>query len=380
MSFLFNNYSRRPIHLISGKGTIVQDDKGREYLDFISGIAVVSLGHAHPAIVETIKKQSEKLWHVSNLFESPQQEKLAATLTKDTQFSHAFFCNSGAEANEAAIKLARKHTGKHVIITFEQSFHGRTFGAMAATGQEKIKQGFGPMLESFRTVPFNDPIALSAAIDEDVAAIMLEVIQGEGGVHEITAEFADTIAGICKSKGILCIVDEVQTGIGRTGTRYAYEQTSLVPDIITLAKGLGGGFPIGAMLGTAELCNAFGPGSHGTTFGGNPLAISVAQTVVNHVFDVTFLEDVQRKSAYISGELEELLPAPFEVRGKGLLLGIDCKEDVTPFIRQTEKAGLLVVQAGPSIIRLLPPLTVTQKEIDQAIGLLASVLHETLIS
>lgn len=375
MSFLFNNYSRRSIHLVSGKGTIVQDDKGKEYLDFISGIAVVSLGHAHPAIVETIKEQSEKLWHVSNLFESPEQEKLAAALTKDTQFSHAFFCNSGAEANEAAIKLARKHTGKHVIITFEQSFHGRTFGAMAATGQEKIKQGFGPMLESFRTVPFNDPTALSAAIDGDVAAIMLEVIQGEGGVNEITAEFADEIAGICKSKGILCIVDEVQTGIGRTGTRYAYEQTSLTPDIMTLAKGLGGGFPIGAMLGTAELYDAFGPGSHGTTFGGNPLAISVAQTVVDHIFDSIFLEEVQRKSDYIRRKLKAVLPAPLEVRGKGLLLGIDCKGDVTRFIRQAEEAGLLIVQAGPSVIRLLPPLTVTQEEIDQAIELLASILY-----
>ncbi|MDN4607844.1 acetylornithine transaminase [Sporosarcina highlanderae] len=375
MSFLFNNYSRRPIHIVSGKGTVVKDDKGKEYLDFISGIAVVSLGHAHPAIVDIIKEQSEKLWHVSNLFESPEQEKLAETLTKDTQFSHAFFCNSGAEANEAAIKLARKHTGKHVIITFEQSFHGRTFGAMAATGQEKIKQGFGPMLESFRTVPFNDPAALIAAIDDDVAAIMLEVIQGEGGVHEITSEFADTIAEICKSKGILCIVDEVQTGVGRTGTRYAYEQTSLVPDIMTLAKGLGGGFPIGAMLGTAELFDAFGPGTHGTTFGGNPLAVSVAQTVVEHIFDCTFLEEVQRKSDYVIGKLQGILPTTYEVRGKGLLIGIDCKEDVTTFIREAEEAGLLVVQAGPSVIRLLPPLTVTVGEIDQAIGLLSSALQ-----
>lgn len=360
---------------MSGKGTIVQDDKGKEYLDFISGIAVNSLGHAHPAIVETIKYQSEKLWHVSNLFESPEQEKLAEKLAKDTQFAHAFFCNSGAEANEAAIKLARKHTGKHVIITFEQSFHGRTFGAMSATGQEKIKQGFGPMLESFRTVPFNNPAALEAAISDDVAAIMLEVIQGEGGVHEVTAEFADAITNICKSKGILCIVDEVQTGIGRTGTRYAYEQTSLMPDIMTLAKGLGGGFPIGAMLGTSDLFEAFGPGSHGTTFGGNPLAVSVAQTVVNHIFDNSFLEEVQHKSDYLKGKLLEILPTTYEVRGKGLLIGIDCKEDVTLFIRQAEAAGLLVVQAGPSVIRLLPPLTVTEDEINHAIGLLASVLH-----
>ena len=227
LTTLFQNYARRSVHLVKGKGTIVTDDKGKDYLDFTSGIAVVSLGHAHPAIVEAVKKQSEKLWHISNLFESPEQELLAATLVEETPFSHAFFCNSGAEANEAAIKLARKHTQKNVIITFEQSFHGRTFGAMSATGQDKVREGFGPLLETFRIIPYNDEQLLEAAIDDDVAAIMLEVIQGEGGVHQIDPEFAQTITDICKSKGILLIVDEVQTGIGRTGTRYAYEQTNL---------------------------------------------------------------------------------------------------------------------------------------------------------
>ena len=294
---------------------------------------------------------------------------------KDTHFSHGFFCNSGAEANEAAIKLARKHTGKSVIITFDQSFHGRTFGAMSATGQDKIKQGFGPMLATFRTVPFNDPAALEAAVDEDVAAIMLEVIQGEGGVNAVTPEFAAAISDICKAKGILCIVDEVQTGIGRTGTRYAYEQSDLKPDIMTLAKGLGGGFPIGAMLGTADLFDSFGPGSHGTTFGGNPLAVAVAQTVVDHVFDEEFLKEVRAKSDDLIQKLKEILPSDrFDIRGQGLLIGIDCKEDVAPFIRQAEEAGLLVVQAGSTVVRLLPPLTVTEQEIDQAIDILTSIL------
>lgn len=375
MSTLFNNYARRPVHLVKGDGTVVEDENGKKYLDFTSGIAVVSLGHAHPAIVNTIQAQSEKLWHISNLFESREQEKLASALMKDTHFSHSFFCNSGAEANEAAIKLARKHTGKTTIITFEQSFHGRTFGAMAATGQDKIKQGFGPMLETFKTVPFNDFVMLEAAIDDDVAAIMLEVIQGEGGIHAVTPEFASSISDICESKGILCIIDEVQTGIGRTGTRFAYEQTGLKPDILTLAKGLGGGFPIGAMLGTSALYDSFGPGSHGTTFGGNPLAVAVAQTVVEHVFEEEFLKNVREKSDVLIRNLSEILPQEqYDIRGKGLLIGIDCKGDVAPFIRQAEEAGLLVVQAGSNVIRMLPPLTVTEEEIDQAVAILTDIL------
>jgi acetylornithine aminotransferase len=363
------------VHLVKGEGTVVEDENGKKYLDFTSGIAVVSLGHAHPAIVNTIQVQSEKLWHISNLFQSPEQEKLAAALMKGTHFSHSFFCNSGAEANEAAIKLARKHTGKTTIITFEQSFHGRTFGAMAATGQDKIKQGFGSMLETFKTVPFNDTEKLIAALDDDVAAIMLEVIQGEGGIHAVTPEFASVITDICRSKGILCIIDEVQTGIGRTGTRFAYEQTGLKPDIMTLAKGLGGGFPIGAMLGTSALYDSFSPGSHGTTFGGNPLAVAVAQTVVDHVFQEEFLKGVREKSDALMKKLTEVLPpGQFNIRGQGLLIGIDCKEDVAPFIRQAEEAGLLVVQAGLDVIRLLPPLTVTEEEIDQAVAILTSIL------
>lgn len=377
MSTLFNNYARRTIHLVKGKGTYVYDANGKEYLDFTSGIAVVSLGHAHPSIVQALTKQSEKLWHTSNLFESPEQEKLAHSLVQHTPFSKAFFCNSGAEANEAAIKLARKHTGKHAIITFEQSFHGRTFGAMAATGQEKVKQGFGPMLETFITIPFNDCTALEQAIDEDVAAIMLEVIQGEGGVHTITPQFASTIQRLCQEKGILCIVDEVQTGIGRTGTRYVYEQTGLEPDILTLAKGLGGGFPIGAMLGHEKLAEAFGPGTHGTTFGGNPLAVAVAQTVVDYVFDESFLKEVQQKAAYMKQKLTAVLPSErFSVRGKGLLVGIACTEDVSPFIQQAEQNGLLLVQAGQDVIRLLPPLTVTNEEIDVALERLTAILLE----
>ncbi|MGE7625053.1 acetylornithine transaminase [Viridibacillus sp. NPDC096237] len=376
MSALFGNYSRRPIHLVKGQGTKVYDEVGKEYLDFTSGIAVLSLGHTNPILVEAIKEQSEKLWHVSNLFESPEQEQLAATLVKDTHLTHGFFCNSGAEANEAAIKLARKHKGKHTIITFENSFHGRTFGAMSATGQAKVQQGFGPLVDKFIHVPFNDVQALESVMNGEVAAIMLEVVQGEGGVNAVTAQFGEAIAKICKEQGILLIIDEVQTGIARTGTRYAYEQTALKPDILTLAKGLGGGFPIGAMLGTAEMYDTFSPGTHGTTFGGNPLAVAVAQIVLNHVFEESFLGEVLKKSEYFKVRLAKVLATEkITVKGMGLLLGLDCDQVVAPLITKAEESGLLLVGAGEGVIRLLPPLTVTYEEIDDAIAILADILN-----
>ena len=375
MSALFGNYGKRRAQIVKGQGTVVEDAAGKKYLDFTSGIAVVSLGHAHPAIVKAIQEQSEKLWHISNLFDIPGQEKVAQKLIADTHFSYAFFCNSGAEANEAAIKLARKHTGKHHMISFEKSFHGRTFGAMSATGQGKVHNGFGPLVGKFTILPFNDVDALEAAIDDSVAAIMLEMIQGEGGVNSVSAEFAAAIAKICKDKGVLLIVDEVQTGIGRTGTRFAFEQTILKPNIVTLAKGLGGGFPIGGMLGTAELYDTFGPGTHGTTFGGNPLAMSVAETVLDHVFDAAFLQNVQELSAYFVSQLKVNLPSTYTVQGQGLLLGIGCGDtEVAPYIVAAEEKGLLLVGAGPNVIRLLPPLTVTKEEIDEAITILKTIL------
>jgi len=377
MNALFNNYSRRPISIVEGKGTIVKDSNGKQYLDFTSGIAVCCLGHAHPALVKTIQEQSEKIWHTSNLFESPGQVALAESLVQDNHLAHALFCNSGAEANEAAIKLARKHTGKHHIITFKNSFHGRTFGAMSATGQEKIQKGFGPMVDQFTYLPFNDVEALENAIDDSVAAIMLEVIQGEGGIHEVTEEFAQAINEICGNSDILLIVDEVQTGIGRTGTRFAFEQTALKPDIVSMAKGLGGGFPIGGILGTAEIYETFGPGSHGTTYGGNPLAVAVAQTVIDHVFKSSFLDEVQEKSQYLIKKLNEALPQDqYEVRGKGLLIGVDCGKEVGSFVAKAEEEGLLLVAAGPQVLRLLPPLTVTNEEIDAAVEILKKILVE----
>lgn len=375
MSKLFGNYGKRRAEIVKGQGTIVEDATGKKYLDFTSGIAVASLGHAHPAIVKAMQEQSEKLWHISNLFAIPGQEKVAEKLVANTHFSHAFFCNSGAEANEAAIKLVRKHTGKNNIITFEKSFHGRTFGAMSATGQGKIHNGFGPLVDKFTIVPFNDVVALETAIDETVAAIMLEMIQGEGGVNSVTPEFAQAIATICEEKGILLIIDEVQTGIGRTGTRYAFEQTVLKPHIVTLAKGLGGGFPVGAMLGTAALYDTFGPGVHGTTFGGNPLAMSVAEAVLNEVFEPRFLQNVQELSSYFVEQLNIHLPATYTILGKGLLLGIGCGDtEVASYIATAEEKGLLLVGAGPNVIRLLPPLTVSKAEIDEAVAILKTIL------
>ena len=373
MSHLFPNYGRRPIEIVEGKGTIVKDTNGKEYYDFSSGIAVVSLGHANKKIVRAIQEQSEKLWHISNLFESSGQERLAKSLVKDTHLQYGFFCNSGAEANEAAMKLARKHTGRDTIITFTHSFHGRTFGGIAATGQDKVKEGFGPLLQKFITVPYNDCQALEKVANEEVAAIMLEVVQGEGGVTPVTEEFVQCINKLCDEYGILLILDEVQTGIGRTGTMYAFEQTAFQPDIVTLAKGLGGGFPIGAMLGVEKLGATFGPGTHGTTFGGNPLAIAVAQTVVDTINSKTFLFNVQDKAAYFHQRLKEALPT-VEVKGWGLLVGLVIGDSLQEVVRQLEEEGVLTVPAGQGVLRLLPPLTVTQEEVATVVEIVADVI------
>lgn len=374
MSVLFQNYARRSIELVEGKGTIAYDQNGKKYLDFSSGIAVTSLGHANEELVQVVCEQSKKVWHTSNLFQNSKQEEVATKLIEGTHFGQALFCNSGAEANEAAIKLARKHTGKFKIITFQQSFHGRTLGTMAATGQDKVKEGFGPMLETFDIIPYNDEAALERAMGDDVAAIMLEVVQGEGGVEPITASFADKINEMSKQYGALIIVDEVQTGVGRTGTKYAFQQTALRPDIMSLAKGLGGGFPIGAMIATKELADTFGPGTHGTTFGGNYLATAVASKVCDIIFDETFLQQVQEKGAYLKEAIEKELPS-LETKGQGLLFGIRQQGwEVANVLAKAEEAGLLTVAAGNNVLRLLPPLTVSKEEIDEAVHILKQIL------
>jgi acetylornithine/N-succinyldiaminopimelate aminotransferase len=377
MSAIFPTYKRKQIQLQKGNGTYVFDQNNKKYLDFTSGIAVTSLGHCHPEVIAALQKQSECIWHTSNLFEIQQQELLAMTLIKHTQLDLAFFCNSGAEANEAAIKLAKKFTKKNKIITFNDSFHGRTFGSMSATGQQKIKEGYGPLVSTFLHLPWNDIEPLKKKVDNDTAAIMMEVIQGEGGINIADLDFYKQVQEICEKNDILLIIDEVQTGIGRTGKRYAYEHFGLDPDIVTLAKGLGNGFPIGVMLGKRKLAEAFGPGSHGTTFGGNPLACAVSQSVLNIIFNDEFLNEVARKGKNFKEQLEHHLikfPSVKEIRGEGLLIGIEC-EETDELIANLEEQGLLTVPAGKHVIRLLPPLNVTEEELSVALNTIQRVFN-----
>ncbi|MEH6971307.1 acetylornithine transaminase [Bacillus sp. JJ675] len=377
MSHLFQTYSRWNIHIKKAKGTLAVDESGKTYLDFVQGIAVCNLGHCPDQVTAAVKKQLDNLWHVSNLFQNGLQEKVAEKLAANSTGDLVFFCNSGAEANEAAIKLARKHTQKTKIITFQHSFHGRTFAGMAATGQEKIKQGFGPMLSGFYYLPYNAPDALKTMEDEEgIAAVMLETVQGEGGVIPGSSEFLQEVQAFCRKKQALLIVDEVQTGIGRTGKAFGYEHEGLTADIITVAKGLGSGFPAGAVIGKKELSSAFSPGSHGSTFGGNMLAMAAANATLDIIFEKSFLDEVSEKGEYLQKELESLLQFPLvkEIRGKGLIAGIELKDPVQPLIEDLQKEGLLVLPAGPNVIRLLPPLTVTVQEITEAVQKLNNVL------
>ncbi|HEU5141436.1 MAG TPA: acetylornithine transaminase [Bacillales bacterium] len=379
MSKLFPTYNRWDVAIESGQGATVKDNNGKEYLDFVSGIGVTSLGHCHPKVQAAVQQQLGKVWHVSNLFQIEQQEEVAAKLVEHSSGDVVMFCNSGAEANEAAIKLARKHSGNHKIITFERSFHGRTLGTLAATGQDKVKKGFGPQLASFVHIPYNDIEALQNALDDETAAVMVEAVQGEGGVRPANQEFLQQVEKACRDHNSLLILDEVQTGIGRTGKAFAYQHSGISPDIITTAKGLGNGFPVGAMIGKQELADTFGPGSHGTTFGGNQLAMTAANAVLDVVFDESFLKDVIEKGEYLLAQLDrEIGGFSFveEVRGQGLMIGIACHEEVGSMVTKLRNQGLLVLVAGPKVIRLLPPLIVTYEQIRSAVALLTKELHK----
>lgn len=376
-SHLFQTYGRREIEFLKGNGAKVIDKSGEQYLDFTSGIGVCNLGHCHPTVVKAVEKQLRNIWHISNLFTNSLQEEVASLLTEDTALDHVFFCNSGAEANEAALKLARKHTGKSLVVTCEQSFHGRTFGTMSATGQDKVKEGFGPLLPSFLHIPFNDIRALEEVMNEEVAAVMVEVIQGEGGVILADPSFLKEIEKLCNQYNALFIIDEVQTGIGRTGTLFAYEQMGIIPDIVTIAKALGNGIPVGAMIGRKELGSSFTAGSHGSTFGGNYIAMTAAKEVLQFIKEQSFFKEVQEKGEYVLKKLQEELrhvECVQNIRGKGLMIGIECKHEVANVIEQLEKAGLLVLQAVPNVIRLLPPLIVTNEELEQAIYMIKRVV------
>lgn len=376
---LFPTYPRLPITITDGEGTIVRDENNNEYLDFMAGIGVNNLGHRPVKVQRALEEQMSRVWHVSNLFPIPAQEQAARLLTDHSSMDAVFFCNSGAEANEAAIKLARKNTWKDKVVTFHQSFHGRTFATMAATGQEKVRTGFGQMLEPFEYARWNDKESVGAAIDENTAACIVEVVQGEGGVRPGEKDFLEYVQSVCKEKGALFIIDEIQTGMGRTGELFSYQTVGLDPDIITTAKGLGSGFPIGAMLGKEYLKEDFGPGSHGSTFGGNPLSATAAKATLEEMLQENFLDDVKEKGVYMKEQLDQIvadIPGVKEVRGLGLMIGIEWDEEVKPIIEKARNEGLLVLPAGPNVIRLLPPLTVTKEQIDAALKILDKVFHE----
>ncbi|MBA3925088.1 acetylornithine transaminase [Listeria rustica] len=374
MSDLFPTYTKFPIEIVEGKGTVVKDANGKAYLDFTSGIAVCNLGHCHETVLAAVQKQLGQIWHTSNLFESSIQEQVATKLTADED-RVVFFCNSGAEANEAALKLAKKHTGCDEIITFQQSFHGRTIATMTATGQGKIHDGFGALLPGFTYLPYNDLEALKNTISAKTAAVMLEVIQGEGGVLPATKAFLVGVSELCEKHGALLIIDEVQTGMGRTGKRFAFEHAGIKPDIFTLAKGLGNGLPVGAMVGKSELAATFGPGVHGSTFGGNKIAMAAADAVIDLVFDEVFLADVSEKGAYFQALLSEKLAGSIvEIRGEGLILGIELESEAGVAVKALQELGLLTLTAGPNVLRILPPLTVTKEELECAANLIESVV------
>lgn len=379
MSALFPTYQRWDLEITHGEGAWVTARDGKRYLDFIAGIAVCNLGHRHPKVLEAVHAQLDQVWHVSNLFQNSLQEEVAERLVQHSSGDRVFFCNSGAEANEAAIKLARKATGKWKIITFEQSFHGRTFATMAATGQDKVKVGYGPMLPTFVYVPYNDVEQLQQAMDQETAAIMLEVIQGEGGVNPGDPSFIQAAEQLCREYGALLIVDEVQTGIGRTGKPFAYQHYGISPDIISVAKGLGNGFPVGAVIGKEQLLEAFGPGSHGSTFGGNPLAMAAANATLQVIFEESFLQDVVVKGEYLKKQLEARLaglPGLQEIRGQGLILGIETSFEVAPLLAIMREKQLLTLGAGPHVIRLLPPIIVSKEEIDEAVDRIVAAWKE----
>jgi acetylornithine/N-succinyldiaminopimelate aminotransferase len=375
-SHVFNVYSRAPLRFERGVGSFLFTPDGDAFLDFSSGIAVNSLGHAHPRLVEVLQCQAEKLWHVSNLYTVPEQERLAQQLCELSFADGVFFCNSGAEAIELSIKAARRYhycngaPERNRIITLEGAFHGRTLGALAATGQEKYLEGFEPRIAGFDQVPFGDLNALEEAISEQTAGILLEPVQGESGVRALPAGYLNAARGLCDRYNILLLLDEVQTGIGRTGRLFGYEHEDATPDILAAAKGLGAGFPIGACLATSAVADAMQPGTHGSTFGGNPLAMVVASEALKIVKAPEFLERVRAASSRLLSRAADLVfqyPTVFdEVRGTGLLIGLRCVPPVRRVLETLHGQKLLCVPAGNNVLRLLPPLTVDDAEIDEA--------------
>lgn len=380
---LMQTYATQPMVLTEGHGSHVLDVEGKSYLDFASGIAVNSLGHCHPAYVAALTKQLSKLSHCSNLYYNQPAIELAEKLVANSPFDRAFFCNSGAEAIEGALKLSRKYAKKHKgenctkILSMSNSFHGRTYGALSATGQTKYQAGYQPLVPDMTVVEFNNLDSVRATDLGAVAAIIVEPVQGEGGVHLADGDFLKAVRALCDEHNIVLIFDEIQCGVGRSGGFFAFEQFGVAPDVVALAKGLGGGFPIGAILAKESVAEAFAPGDHGSTFGGNPLATTAALTCVNVIREDKFLAAVRQRSELLVSALTVLQskhPSIKAVRGLGLMLGIELDKSVKPIIQECALKGLLLVGAGEHVIRLLPPLTVSKEEIDEAIGILEAVL------
>jgi acetylornithine/N-succinyldiaminopimelate aminotransferase len=385
--YIMNTYTRYPVVLRKGRGMKVWSSDGKEYLDFVGGVAVNILGHCHPRVVVAIQKQAQRLIHVSNYYYIEPQIKLAKLLVEHSFADKVFFCNSGAEAIEAAIKLARKyakekiHPNRFEIIAAKNSFHGRTLAAITATGQEKFQKGFEPLVPGFKHVPFNDVKAMREAITEETCAIMLEPIQGEGGVRVADPNYLKEMRDLCNEEKILFILDEVQTGMGRTGKLFAHEYFGITPDIMAIAKGLGGGVPIGAMLATDKISSGFQPGNHASTFGGNPLVCAAAVATLETILEDGFiLDQCNRMSAYFIERLEQLktkFPALVkEVRGRGLLLGMELTMEGDPIVRACLEKGFLINCAAGTVLRFIPPLIVQRKDIDQLIDALHGILSK----
>jgi acetylornithine/N-succinyldiaminopimelate aminotransferase len=382
--YVMNTYKRFPLALSRGAGARVWDIDGREYLDMTAGIAVCSLGHAHPGVISAIRKQAETLMHVSNLYYTEPQACFARMLVENSFADKVFFCNSGAEANEAAIKLARKYGherlgGKYELITMKDSFHGRTMATITATGQEKFQVGFAPLLEGFKYAPFDDLPALKAAISEKTCGVLLEPIQGEGGVRIPAEHYLRGVREICDQHGVLMILDEVQVGMGRTGTLFAYEDSGIQPDIMTLAKAMGNGFPVGAMLATDRVAAAFQPGNHASTFGGAPLAMAACIAVFEAIQAEGLLANCRSVGAYFLERMRLLQkdqPLITDVRGKGLILGMELQIDGAQIVKKCMEKGLLIITSGAgNVLRFVPPLIITEKDADQAISILEEVFR-----
>ncbi len=373
------SYARAKLSFVKGEGAWLVEADGRRFLDFGSGIAVMALGHGHPALVQALKDQAEKLWHTSNLYTVPEQEALAERLVEHTFADTVFFCNSGTEAAELAIKMARKYRNESeqpertTILTFEGAFHGRSMAAISAAGSEKLTKGFGPLLPGFRQLPFGDHDALrAAAAAPDVGAIMVEPVQGESGIRPLPDVCLKGLRDLCDEHGLLLILDEIQCGMGRTGKLFAHEWAGIAPDIMLVAKGIGGGYPLGALLATEDAARGMTAGTHGSTYGGNPLGCAVGAAVMDEVTREGFLDDVRAKAGYLRQRLEGLVgahPEIFEsVRGAGLMLGLVCKATNTDVVAAGYEAGLLTVPAGDNVVRILPALTISEEEIGEGIA------------